>query len=112
MIHLTQQERRVIVFVSMAVFAGLCLDLSLKGYGVKLPFLRILDDPSFYPRVNVNSASLEDLLALPRMSLETARLILDYRREKGRFISMEELRSLLRFSESRWNYVAQKLKVE
>ncbi len=112
MIHLTQQERRVIIFVSVTIFVGLLLDLSWKGYWTKAPVLHILDDPSFYPRVNVNRASLEDLLAMPHMSLATAQIILKYRQEHGAVHSMEELKNILSFGESRWKRAAQQLKVK
>ena len=112
MIFLTEQERRVIIFVSLAVFAGLLSDLCLKGDWAKSPFLHILDDPSFYPRVNVNRASLEDLLAVPRMTPDIAKKILGYRRDHGVFRSLEELKNVLNFGESRWKRAAQQLKVD
>ena len=91
MIHLTEQERRVIIFVSVTVFTGFCLSLSWKGAWAKISYLHILDDPSFYPRINLNKASFEELQALPRMNAALARSIIDYRQAHGAFKTIKDL---------------------
>jgi hypothetical protein len=112
MIHLTDQERRSIIFLSAAIFFGLILDLSLKGHRERIAFLHILDDPSFYPRINVNRASREDLLSLARITPDMVQRILDHRRKEGDFKSMDELQQTLGLKRSRWGRLARQLKVK
>ncbi len=42
-------------------------------------------------RLNVNTAEVYELTALPRIGPKTARAIVDYRREHGPFASLEDL---------------------
>ncbi|MBF0569782.1 MAG: helix-hairpin-helix domain-containing protein [Candidatus Omnitrophica bacterium] len=111
MIHLTQQERQVFLFVGLVIVAGLGLDLSLKGHGDRVRVLHILDDPSFFPRVNVNTASFEDLVALPRMNPTTAHAIIDYRKANGPFKTLEDVRIAAGISKGKWRRLEGCLKV-
>lgn len=111
MIPLTQQERQVLIFLGAILCAGLCLELGAKGAWPHVSALHILDDPSFYPPLNVNQASLEDLLVGARLDRATAEKILLYRREKGRFQSMDELKRQVAAGERRWKSLAHRLKV-
>ncbi|MGR0159964.1 helix-hairpin-helix domain-containing protein [Paenarthrobacter nitroguajacolicus] len=45
-------------------------------------------------RVNINTASLEELGTLPRVGPVTAQAIIDWRQEHGRFASVDELNAV------------------
>lgn len=43
------------------------------------------------PRININTAGLEELQKLPRVGAKTAQRIIDFRTENGKFAEPEEL---------------------
>ena len=69
-----------------ALLLAACLAASLAGMS-----------PAAYAAdgvVNVNTATAEELLRLPGIGDAKARAILDYRKEKGAFKSVEQLREV------------------
>ncbi|MCW9095754.1 MAG: helix-hairpin-helix domain-containing protein, partial [Ignavibacteriaceae bacterium] len=44
--------------------------------------------------INLNEATLEDLLQIPELDISTARLILDHRKRYGNFFSLGELNAI------------------
>jgi competence ComEA-like helix-hairpin-helix protein len=91
MVPLTQQERKVVTFVVLTIVVGVFLDFTFKGRAHKIAVLNILDDTSFYPRLNINTASVEDLAAVPRMSPALAVQIVHYRQKHGLFPDIQAL---------------------
>ncbi len=69
---------------------------------------RSIDDPSNYPTrplVNLNTATMEDLMQLDGMTETTAERILNHRKLIGRFASAEELADVVGVSDesfARW----------
>jgi competence protein ComEA len=55
--------------------------------------------------VNINTAGLEELDALPGIGPSTAQKILDYRDESGRFNTIEELMNVSGIGEAKFNSV-------
>ncbi|MBP1637462.1 MAG: hypothetical protein H6Q18_251 [Bacteroidetes bacterium] len=60
------------------------------------PFLTI--DPSFITKINVNKASIERLKSHPYFNFSKAKSLYEYRRDKGKLRSMDDLRNLKEFS--------------
>ena len=108
MIHLTRQERQVFIFLIAAVFIGLALSLSLKERWDRLSFFHVLDDPSFYPRIDINRASLAELVSVPGLGERTATLIV----ERRPFRSLEGLRALPGMGEGKFRKLEKCLKVK
>ena len=108
MLYLTKQERQVFLFLGAVVFAGLLLDLSLKGRRDVFASLRVIDDPSFYPKVNINQATFDELVAVPYLGPVTARMISEHRP----FRSIEELKLLPGIREGNFRRMEKYLKVK
>jgi hypothetical protein len=105
--HFTKQERQVFLFLSAVAFAGLFLDLSLKGRRDIFSHFRVIDDPSFYPKVNINKATYDELVAVPYLGPVTARLI----SENRPFRSLEQLKALPGMREANFQKMSKYLKV-
>ena len=45
-------------------------------------------------KVNINSGGIGDLIQLPHIGVATAQKIIDYRKEKGAFVEIEELKNV------------------
>jgi DNA uptake protein ComE-like DNA-binding protein len=98
----------VFLFLSVVAFTGLLLDLSLKGRREVFASFRVLDDPSFYPKVNINKATVDELVAVPYLGPVTARMISEHRP----FRSIEELKLLPGIREGNFRRMEKYLKVK
>ena len=91
MFTLTPQERQVVAFI----FLSLCSGLVLQAVESKIPLFHkavsVMDETVVYPRVNINTAGREELIAVPFIGPMTADLIL----RKRPFKELDELRVLL-----------------
>ena len=75
MLILTDQEKRVAVFVTVVIGAGASLHLAFKVSPAVTRAATVIDSPVFYPKVNVNTASLEELVAIPHVGPAVAKRI-------------------------------------
>jgi len=94
MLPFTPQERRVVLYFSSVLLLGLVL----RGLFRVAPFVEkslvILEEDRFRPKVSLNRADYEELLAVPYIGAVTARRILERRRTRGPFRSVDELREV------------------
>jgi len=92
--YFTSAERRVIITIVIVVALSALVGTVIK----KFPFLRdltnLLESQELYPRIDVNKASYEQLLDLPYVGEKTARAIVEYRKNIGRFNSIDDLASV------------------
>lgn len=90
----TQQEKQFLLSLSFIFFVGLMIQAGFKQY----PFLKyrvnILDSSWLYPKVNINTATVDDLEKLPYIGAYTARNIVDYRRIQGPFTSIDQIKKV------------------
>jgi comEA protein len=62
-------------------------------------------------KININSASLDDLQKLPRIGPKIAQRILDYRKANGNFKKIEELMKVKGIGEKLFNQIKDMLTV-
>jgi competence ComEA-like helix-hairpin-helix protein len=115
-IALTATERKVILFLSVTLLAGAGIRLYQETFPSAPQFDYRASDSTFAAlnaapedstggpsnegidstsgRLNINTATKQQLLDLPGVGEVTARRILAYRAETGRFSSVEELRAV------------------
>ncbi|MBR4484313.1 MAG: helix-hairpin-helix domain-containing protein, partial [Erysipelotrichaceae bacterium] len=55
--------------------------------------------------VSINSAGIEELTTLPGIGKTTAQKIIDYRQEKGSFLSLEELMNVKGIGKSKYEKI-------
>ena len=89
--HLTEHEKTVLIVVGCIVLFGSSLNAVLKSNPKAADFLS--DEKWYTAVVNVNRASFEELRKVPYLGEKTARRIVDRRRQKGRFESLDQLKA-------------------
>lgn len=110
MIFLTEQERKVALFVALVFFSGMVIRSAAFFFPSQTRALAILDDDSFRPPVDINRASFDELVAVPRIGAFTARKIIE-RREKVPFRDLDDLRGLVGMREENFQKMKRFLKV-
>ncbi len=92
---ITRQEKYIIVFLSICLIVGLGVNAWRKLHGgIRVEVRRFREGGAAgetRERINVNSASREELMKLKGVGKVTAGRILDYRASHGAFSSPDEL---------------------
>ena len=105
MIHLTRGEQRFILFLLIALFVGLGVDVLKKPAPPAVIDDAVFSRAALLPatakteivsRVNINKADVEQLVTLPGIGAVTAQRIIDYRQAHGSFASIEEIQKVQR----------------
>ena len=91
MLNLTRQERIALFFVAGLLILGALLSHSLKKDPAWLKVLAIPHEDRGALPVDINSASEEDLVAVPGIGPATAASIIAYRSANGAFKSIDDL---------------------
>lgn len=88
----TKQEQLTLVAFSAIVLVGSVLHYALKKYPGLHHFVNIIDSERIYTKVDVNTATPDELVALPYIGEYTAANIVRYRNEHGPFQSLAQLK--------------------
>lgn len=91
MFNLTQEEKKVILFLALVGFLGLGINLSLK---INSSVKRIIVPLVEKVKLNINIVTFEELIATKRISKKLAQSIIDYRNINGPFRGLEGLREV------------------
>ena len=88
-------------FLFIGIMLGIFLGLGTDGSAIQLipTDLKIIDGPSAHSayrdtvtgKVNINTASKEELMTIPGIGEKTAQNILSHRQKYGKFYSVDEL---------------------
>ena len=91
MLILTDHEKKVVHFLLLVLGAGMLLECSFRLFPLWGRALSIISNDTFYPKVNVNTASLNELVAVPHIVPSTAKRLIVARSAGGRFHSPDDL---------------------
>ncbi len=94
MIGFTRQERLVVSVLALIIFIGSMIHYVLKEYPQLNDIVNLIDGDELYSKVDLNTASYDELLALPFIGPYTAQQIIDYRKAKGSFTSVDQLKQV------------------
>ncbi len=95
MLPFTPKERQAVIFTTCVFLAGLSFKLSFFLRPSLTGRLTILDEPQYRPRVNINRASYDEVLAVPHIGPSTAGKIIRYRQARGGIHNTEQLAEAL-----------------
>ncbi|MBM3244595.1 MAG: helix-hairpin-helix domain-containing protein [Candidatus Omnitrophica bacterium] len=100
MLGLTQQERQVVVFLAAVALAGLGINISQK---LIPPVKKFVCAESNSVKININQASLEDILRTRAVPKKIAGEIIAFRDNNGPYIYLEQLKKIKGIKEARFN---------
>ena len=94
MLSLTRHERYVLFAFIAIVFFGAWLDYAFKHYPRFMNTMAWVKENRKALRVDLNQATLEDLVNIPGIGEVTAQRIIDYRRQQGAFSHLDQLKNI------------------
>lgn len=101
-----------IYIILTCLFAGIVLGVLISKFSNKLTIIiprnwdaatpaTVVSDNKTYGKININTATAEQLSMLPGIGATTAENIVAYRNENGVFISLDDLLKVKGFGEKR-----------
>lgn len=94
MLPITKQERHVLIALGFIFLVGMTLEYLLKTQPPINGIIQFVERKEFGSQIDLNDATLEQLIELPYIGAVTAQRIIDYRNQHGRFFTLEELRKI------------------
>lgn len=92
MFYLTRNEKGVLFVLAVVLLCGSAIE-GLFKYSPEIK-KEISRPEKFVYKTNINTADLDQLVSVPYIGEVSARAILRYRKTKGRFDSLEELKDI------------------
>jgi len=111
MMHLTKQERTVLLLLALIVFVGSSWHIVFKQFPQLKDIVNFIDSDQIYPKVDLNTASLEELINIPYIGRYTAKNIIEYRTRNGPFQSTPEVKLVRGIKEKNYQIFSKYLKV-
>ena len=94
MIHLTPQEKSVVLSLCVIILSGTIIQIGLQKNVRIFNWLHTAQQKSFIRPININQASSQALLQVPGVGPAMAEFILSYRHVHGPFEDLKPLQRL------------------
>ncbi len=94
MLPFTKQERTVVSFFVVIIFSGSLLHYAFKKYPALHDTVNLIDSDRMYRKVDINTGSREELIAIPYIGEYTALNIIQYRRQNGPFTAIDQIKNV------------------
>lgn len=95
MISLTNQERKIFIFLMLLFLLGFGLSYYKKSQSPSTCLLLgVFPQNSAYKPLDINNATKEELIALPGIAEVRAEAIIAYRAKHGNFSEVDELKNI------------------
>lgn len=112
MYQFNKQERLFLLSLCCVLFAGSALQYIVKAYPNINDIINVIESESFYPKININRANKETLVRIPYIGEYTAEQIIEYRMRKGKFSSLDELKTIKGIREKNFKRFSPYLKIK
>jgi competence ComEA-like helix-hairpin-helix protein len=109
--YLTPQEKSVVTSLCVIIFVGTMVNIGLHKDLRLLEWMHTTQKKSLATAININHATVEDLLRVPGIGPKTAEFILDYRHTHGEFTTLEPLHEARGMSPERYERLTRYLKI-
>jgi len=94
MLSFTKQEKFVLYLFVLIVLFGSLLQYAFKKHPSLSNIVNLIDSDRIYYKVDVNSASLQELVSIPYIGEYTAANIIKYRQVNGPFYALDQLKQI------------------
>ena len=111
MFALTKQEKTVLSLLALIVLSGSMLRYAFKKYPALKDMVNLVDGDTMYSKVDINTASLEELVDIPYIGEYTAASIIRYRQAHGPFKAVEEIKNVKGIREKNYAKFCQYLRL-
>ncbi|MDD2751604.1 MAG: helix-hairpin-helix domain-containing protein [Candidatus Omnitrophica bacterium] len=109
MLNFTRQEQQVVLFLVAITLIGTGVNFLAKKY---IPLKSMVYASPQIVRVDLNTATKEELISLPGIGDKLAERILEARKLKIRFLLLEELKSIPGMSQARLTKIKDYLTIQ
>ncbi|MBI5149184.1 MAG: helix-hairpin-helix domain-containing protein [Candidatus Omnitrophica bacterium] len=92
MLHFTKQEKQVLLLVAAVFTAGSLTHYALGRWPLFRGAVGVVESAEIYPKLDVNTASFEELVGVPYIGEYTARQIIEHRQQEGPFTSLDQVK--------------------
>ena len=111
MLCFTPQERTVLCALAVIILTGSSLHYAFKKYPQLKDSVNLIESDRIYPKVDLNTASLDELISIPYIGTYTAQNIIQYRKENGLFTNIIQVKSVKGIRDKNYTKFAKYLKV-
>ena len=94
MFTFTKQEQLVLYLFVIIVLFGSSLQIAFKKYPSLGDIVNLIDSDRIYHKVDINTASFQELVNIPYIGEYTANNIIKYRQEYGSFTDNDQLKNV------------------
>jgi len=94
MFSLTKQEKTVLLILALVITAGSIVQFVFKEFPETKNIVNLVDRNHFINKVDINSATKEELVSIPYIGEYTAANIIRYRDERGAFSSLDGIKEV------------------
>lgn len=112
MFSLTRQEKSVLLFIASVTLAGITINYLQKIPRFKNSLNYITTQTNTFSKINLNKATLEELISLPGIGQELARRIIDYRASAGGIKTIEELKKVKGIGHNKFEALKDRINVD
>jgi len=111
MLIFTKQEQTVLGLLVGVLLIGSGVNYALKRHPFLHDALNLIDSGRIYYKVDLNTAGVEELVAIPYIGKYTAGNIIRYRTEHGPFKAVEEVKKVKGIKDKNYERFYRHLKV-
>ena len=111
MLLLTKEERLVLICLGVVVVLGVSTSYLLKVSPTVRDLLSVTSRYEEYLRLDVNTISYDELLAIPHIGPELAKRIIVYRKDHGALTNLNELQHIPGIGHFKFNMIKGYLKI-
>lgn len=112
MFNLTRQEKSVLLFVALVTLAGITINYLQKIPRFKNSLKLITTQTNTFSKINLNKATVDELVNLPGIGQELAQRIVDYRKQLGGFKTPEELKKVKGIGHNKFEALKDRINVD
>jgi len=109
--HFTKQERFVLVVLAAIIVCGSTSSYALKKYPRLFDIVNLIESDKITAKVDLNTATREELVDIPYIGEYTASNILKYRKDNGAFQSVESIKKVKGIRDKNYQKFAKYLKI-